>query len=521
MSRLPFKLIRKLRTLASNHLKPFCVLFDKNLKIAATSGESGFFGFADLSIGDDARERFPFLVDLELTNEIRLPFVNMQNGHAAHIEIFPEPNHTFAIFIDATQQRDQQQVIQQKANELKLLTYRQERLMETLKMARDDLAIKRRQAEEASLAKGRFISGMSHEFRTPLTSILGYVELMRMQNPGSRPKADHLNALERSARYLLSLIENVLDEARLESEELLICPASTDLNSLANDLSSIFASLAAQKHLEFRLDKNVPQRVELDGVRLRQVLINLLGNAIKFTEKGAVTLELHWQRNRLEALVSDTGSGIPPEQLEKIFSPFHRSNRSNNEGAGLGLAISKQLIELMGGRLSVESQINLGSRFRFSIPAIRNERGSAAEPTYLKGAAPYTSGKGRVLLAEDNEDIVRLFELFLTDAGYDFISTKDGEQAVHVVLQERPDIVFMDLNLPVLNGLEATERLRNARFLKPIIALTASPSKGDRQRALKAGCTDYLLKPVDMSRLLAVTHEFISEKYHAVRRRDT
>ena len=293
----------------------------------------------------------------------------MQNGRAANVEIFPEPDFTIVVLIDATQQRNQQQAIQQKANELKLLTHRQERLMEALKIARDDLAIKRHQAEEANLAKGRFISGMSHEFRTPLTSILGYVELLRTQAHTSRTEMEHLDAIERSSKYLLSLIENVLDEARLESEELLLCPAPTDLVSMADDVASIFTPLAAQKRIEFRRIVDVPWSVELDGMRLRQVLINLLGNAFKFTDKGSVTLELVWRRNRLSTRVSDTGPGIPSEEMDKIFRPFHRANRLNDEGAGLGLTISKQLIELMGGELSVESKKNLGSRFHFSIPA--------------------------------------------------------------------------------------------------------------------------------------------------------
>ncbi len=517
MKKFPFKLLRKLRALALNHLKPYCVLIDKDMKVTAMSGEAEFYGFADLSLGDDAKEQFPFLFDLGLTEEIRLPFVDMHNGHAAHVDIVPERNDIYAIFIDATEQRDQQRALQQKANELKLLTHRQEQLMQALRIARDDLAIKRRQAEESSMAKGRFISGMSHEFRTPLTSILGYVELLSAQSRQSLV-ASHLTAIERSARHLLSLIENVLDEARLERDELLVCSAPTDLFSMAEDISSIFKSLAAQKHLAFRLYKEVPQNVELDGVRLRQVLINLLGNAVKYTNEGAVTLELNWQENRLNAAVSDTGPGIPSAHLENIFKPFHRSDKSNHEGAGLGLAISKQLIELMGGQLYVESTPKLGSRFGFSIPATRIDQcSSAAQPLGLGTAEGHTTGKGRILLAEDNEDIVRLFELFLTDAGYEFISTADGQQAVNVALQERPDIVFMDLNLPVLNGLDATEKLRNARFLNPIIALTASPSKGDRRRALDAGCSDYLLKPIDMSHLLTITHELIAEKCHAVR----
>lgn len=518
MNRLPFKLVRKLRTLAADQLKPFCVLFNKEMKIVAMTGDSRFYGFQDLILGDDALERFPFLLDLELTEELRLPFIDMHNGHAAHVDIAPGSDYTCAILVDATQQRDQQQALQQKANELRLLNRRQERLMQALKTAHDDLAIKRREAEQASHAKGRFISGMSHEFRTPLTSILGYVELLKTQLHEPVSASDHLSAIKRSARHLLSLIENVLDEARLESDELLICPIPTDLVALADDISSIFASLAAQKHLSFRLVKIVPQKVELDGIRLRQVLINLLGNAVKFTDEGSVELQLEWQENRLHAVVSDTGAGIAGEDLEKIFTPFHRSKKAKYEGAGLGLTISRQLITLMGGKLAVASTPGSGSEFSFSISAKRilSTPGTARIAERLP-PAQYSAGKGRILLAEDNEDIVRLFELYLTDAGYEFSSTNDGEQAVRVALREKPDLVFMDLNLPAVDGFDAVMRLREARFANPIIALTASPSKSDRRRALAIGCTDYLLKPIDMSHLLTVTHKLMSEKCHAVR----
>lgn len=201
-----------------------------------------------------------------------------------------------------------------------------------------------------------------------------------------------------------------------------------------------------------------------------------------------------------------------------MFRPFHRSNKSNDEGAGLGLAISKQLIELMGGKLSVASTPHPSSQFSITVPAklITHTPNAAPTSNHLP-PTKNTSGKSRILLAEDNEDIVRLFKLFLTDAGFEFSSAGDGEQAVHVALREEPDIVFMDLNLPVVNGFDAVTRLRKARFANPIVALTASPSVSDRQRALEVGCTDYLLKPIDMSHLLTITHELTCEKCHAVR----
>jgi signal transduction histidine kinase/CheY-like chemotaxis protein len=478
------------------------------------TGDKDFYGFEDLRKGDDGKEKLPFLVGLGLTHTLQLPFVDMNNGHAAHIDIIPGSDYCCIILIDATEQRNQQRQLQQKANELKLLTYRQERLMKALRAARDDLAVKRRQAEEANLAKGRFISGMSHEFRTPLTSIMGYVDLLRKRPGTSKVCLDYLAAIERGARHLLSLIENVLDQARLEAEELVISPTPTDLLSLTQDLSLIFKSLAAQEDLAFNLEpkSRLPNTVLLDNVRFRQVLINLIGNALKFTKKGHVSLELNWHDDWLSAAVVDTGPGIPEKQLENIFQPFKRTNTLEKEGAGLGLAISKQLAELMGGVLTVKSTLNVGSRFDLLIPAKYIDRQTPADEVQgSKHAIPGVSDRGNILLAEDNDDIIQLVELFLTDAGYQLMTATDGAQAVELALKSKPDLMFMDLDLPVLDGLKATAQLRSAGFNRPIIALTASPSAGNKQQAIDAGCNEYLLKPMDMSHLLDVIRAFMDK----------
>lgn len=519
MSALPYEVAHRLRCLVTDRLKPFSVLLDPDLRVATWSGDNGYYGLEDLNRGDKAWERFPFLVDLQITQPLQLAFVDMNNGRAAHIDIVPNTEYSYLIFMDATEQRDRQRELQQKANELSLLTHRQERLMEELRAARDDLAIKRRQAEQASQAKGRFISGMSHEFRTPLTSIMGYVDLLTQRPEAWEGALDYLAAIERGARHLLSLIENVLDEARLEVNELVISAVPTDLARLAQDLLLIFESLAVQKNLTFdlRLQGDLPQSVELDSVRLRQVLINLIGNALKFTDTGGVSLELDWNDNQLSAVVADTGPGIPEADLQRIFEPFQTIRQIGHEGAGLGLTISTQLIELMGGELSVSSTLGRGSRFKVKLPAKQ-----LSEPAFIAEAqtpwATSDSGnqKGHILLVEDNDDIIQLVKLFLTDVGYELTVAKDGRQAVDLALQGKPDLIFMDMNLPITNGLVATRLLRNAGFNRPIIALTASPSTADRQQALDAGCNEYLQKPIEMSRLLGITREFLQGNYHVV-----
>ena len=521
MTSLPFEIRRRMRSLAEERLKPLCVELDADMKILSWWGNYTFYGFEFLNSGDDGNERFPFLIDLEIDGTLKIPFVDMDNGRAAHIDIFRNHKQYYVMFVDATEPRKRQRELQQKANELKLLAQQQNKLMQELEAARDDVAIKRRQAEEASAAKSRFISGMSHEFRTPLTAILGYIEFLRKHPDRQKRLFTYLSAIERGASHLLTLINNVLDQARLEIGEIVICPSSVDLASLAKDISAIFQPLAAQKKLNFDLliSDNLPSSIELDGVRLRQILINLIENALKFTDRGRVSVEMGWRENHLLAAVVDTGPGILEVDRQRIFEPFQSTNDHNNRGAGLGLYLSKRLAEMMGGNLSIESNPGKGSCFTLRLPAakVQSESPDQYQTSSPQGPTAETLGlKGVILLAEDNDDIVKLVELFLTEAGYRVIIAPDGEHAVNTALRDKPDLVLMDLDLPIFDGFLATKQLRQLHFNKPIVALTASPSEKDRIRALEAGCNDYLLKPIDISRLLALIHELVHKKPHAV-----
>ncbi len=508
MKALPIEITRRLGTRATERLKPLCILLNDDMKVVAWSGNTAYYGLRNLKIDDDGRHRFPFIVDLSIENSFWLPLITLANGNAADIEVIRGKHYIYLLFVDATERRDREQELQQKANELRLLNYRQEQLMEKLNAARDELEIKRQQSEEASLAKSRFISGMSHEFRTPLTSILGYLEVIKEHSANQIAVLKYLPAIERSARHLLSLIENVLDHARLEANQVVISPVPTALRPQFRDLDTIFRPLAEKKKLKFTLDicDQLPEKVLIDSVRMHQILINLIGNAIKFTKKGHVAIDLCWQNGQLFGAVSDTGPGIPKHMQATVFQPFQRL-QNEKSGAGLGLSITKDIVELMSGTISIKSAKGKGSTFNFHIPAAKTIEDNKASVSV--NVLSSTTNKGRILLAEDNDDIVQLVELFLTDAGYELLTASDGKKAVSMALRYDPDLVLMDLNLPELEGLMAIEQLRNSQFGKPIIALTASPSEQDRRRAFDSGCDDYLLKPIDLSKLIAIADEFI------------
>jgi signal transduction histidine kinase/CheY-like chemotaxis protein len=515
---MPVALVRRLYQSMREREKPLCLLIGADRRLISRWGDSAYYGFGRLTVGEDCVQRLDFLVGLELNEPICLPFVATPNGHAAHVELVPAKDELNVIFVDATEEQRRQQVVQQKANELSLLNYRQKRLMEELQVAQAELNLKRREAEEANLLKSRFIASMSHEFRTPLTSILGYVQLLQGHKTQMSVVRGYARAIERGAHHLLALINNVLDQAQIEVDRVVIRPTETDLRALLEDLSIVFAPLAAEKSLGFTVQEvaPIPDYLELDGLHLRQVLINLIGNAIKFTDEGNVTVEVGWQDDHLSFAVRDTGPGIPADAQDRVFVPFQQLD-GGSPGAGLGLAISRHLIERMGGHLVLESIPGEGSRFAFQTPAAamqRSQEGTSATAALVSGLSASEKQK-RVLMAEDSEALVQLSRLFFEDFGYRLTTVNNGDAAVKVALRDQPDLVLMDMNMPVLDGYTAAKRLRSAGFQAPVIAMSASSSERDRQRALAVGCNDFILKPFNMVELLAVVSKlFDDDKAH-------
>ena len=394
------------------------------------------------------------------------------------------------ICLDAAEEHQRQQETQQVANEASILHYRKTQLAEQL--------------QEANALKSQFIAGMSHEFRTPLTSIQGYTQRLRRQADDASRQS--LNAIERSARHMLTLVDNLLSQGRMDAGETLIHPSATDLDELAEDISALFSPLAQDKNLAFEVHgrESLPDWVNIDALRLRQVLVNLLGNAMKFTHSGKIQLIFDWRDELLSFAVADTGPGIAEEDQEKIFTAFGRTGSQNQAGAGLGLAITQNIIQQMGGKLGLVSMPGEGSRFYATVeaPQLSSEQQReldsevAIEETPLQGFT--------ILLAEDDEDIAFLVGEYLQEAGAVVLAESDGRAALQRALQEQPDVVITDMNLPSLNGIGIIQGLRQQHYQAPVFAHTASPSPKDRHAARQAGCTDYLLKPMDMGEMIHI-----------------
>ncbi|MCM2309932.1 MAG: ATP-binding protein [Steroidobacteraceae bacterium] len=370
-------------------------------------------------------------------------------------------------------------------------------------------------AEGASRAKSEFLASMSHELRTPLNGILGYAQLLR-RDPGLGPHyAASVAAIERCGEHLLTLISDVLDLAKIEAGRLDLAPTSFDLDAFLHDVADVARVRALQGGLAFSLEtlSALPAAVRADERKLRQILLNLLGNAIKFTPRGTVRLRVGAEpagatRSRLRITVEDSGIGIATDDLERIFDPFHQLPQAGRpvEGTGLGLAICRKLVELLGGRLAVESRPGEGSRFSIEIDVEVAERAAATRGGALPHIVGYAGRRRRIVVADDKPDNRAVLCHLLSSLGFEVLEAADGRQAVDLVRRERPDAVMMDLVMPVLDGFEAIRELRADASLAGlrIVALSASAFDTTRAQSIAAGCSEFLAKPVRFDEVLRV-----------------
>jgi signal transduction histidine kinase/ActR/RegA family two-component response regulator len=368
-------------------------------------------------------------------------------------------------------------------------------------------------AEESYKLKSQFISHMTHELRTPLAAIMGFNRLLGEGESGDRSHGQYTKVIENNSHHLMTLINNMLDQGKIEAGQMKISKAPARIRAVVDDVIATVSNMAAEKQMEVQahFEDSVPATLEFDGFRLRQVLLNLLSNAIKFTHAGHVRVAIGWANDHLKIQVSDTGPGMTAEVMERIFIPF-RQGADNTQhaygGTGLGLAISRNLCELMGGSLTVASAVGKGSEFSVRIPALAcaDDEVAPSQPMLKVG---HERLQGRVLLADDNNDIRDLVTRLLKKQGVTVLPVVDGRQAVDLALKEMPDVVLMDMEMPVMDGLTATKLLRERGFTRPIFAMTAHPEGPEVERALKEGFDGYLEKPVNRERLYGILAAFL------------
>lgn len=477
--------------------RPLLVVFDPDGALREMRGDSAHFGLDAVSGLQPLRD---LLLGLDPDGALELPFVEMPNGRSAHVRIDRAGGGALRVLlIDAQEEHQRERDQQQIGNEQFLVGQQKTKAIEKLRQARAELERQRAQLEDANALKNALIATLSHDFRTPLTSIFGYLHLLEREPGADGAIRDQLRAVRRNATYLYTLAENLLEYGRIDSGVVtLLNPGLVDLATLAADLGAMFRPLAEDKGVAFDivLDVEPGEMPVQDEIRLRQILINLLSNAVRYTLRGSVQATLRWRERRLRVEVRDTGIGIAPEFREQVFAPFNTGAHAGSRGAGLGLSIVRRLVTQMHGSIALESRLGEGSVFTVDLPPLAG--GEPAEPpAYTVDPAAWLRNRS-VLVVDDDPDVAHLLEVLLSDLGFRVRTVGDGEAALREVALESPDALLLDLNLADQSGNAVAYRLRASGYRGRILMLSASSLAESRVAALRAGADDYLTKPLNI-----------------------
>ena len=377
-------------------------------------------------------------------------------------------------------------------------------------------------AAAANQAKSIFLANMSHEIRTPLTAVIGFSEdLMDVDQPAAQ-RIEAISTIHRAGRHLLDVINGLLDLSKIEAERLELERVWVPLLPLIEEVAALARMQATDKGLAFNIEHHFPIPIALrtDPLRVRQILLNLIANAIKFTDRGTVTVSVSHcaAAGHLVVAVGDTGIGITGEQQARLFQPFSQADPSISRrfgGTGLGLALSRRLADLLGGTLDMHSEPGVGSCFRLSLPTgpdgamLEGPQAPQCQPAQVRYGGQPAAVAGTILLAEDNLDNQRLIVRHVARLGATLDIAENGERAIEAVRARRYDLVLMDMQMPVMDGLSAVRLLRAAGYDGAIVALTANATRSDMQSCLEAGCDAFLTKPVERSSLAELVRRFL------------
>ncbi len=378
-------------------------------------------------------------------------------------------------------------------------------------------------AEAANRAKSEFLANMSHEIRTPMNTVLGFTDLLSALITDETQKT-YLESIKVGGRSLLTLIDDILDLSKIEAGKMEIQQESVNLKDVFNEIRAIFSMEISRKKLVFiaRVSEKILENLISDEARLRQILLNLIGNAIKFTEKGEIKLSAETRsrddgKSDLLIVVEDTGIGIPPESQKKIFEAFKQQDSQNTKkygGTGLGLTITKRLVEMMNGKISVRSELNKGSCFEiifYDVSVAQAADGKSESYDKLFDPENIVFEEATLLSADDIAMNRFLMKAIFRDTNIHVIEAENGEKAVLFAEQHKPDIIFMDIQMPVMDGYEATRQIKGNEETKhiPVVALTALAMKEDKEKIMQSGFDGYLKKPVQKSDLFGELSRFI------------
>lgn len=384
------------------------------------------------------------------------------------------------------------------------------------KFVEQELIKAKEKAEESNRLKSAFLANMSHEIRTPMNGILGFTELLKPPKLAGEVQNEFIDIIQKSGARMLNIINDIISISKIESQQIELFISETNINEQVEYIYHFFQLEAQQKklHISFKNGLNPHKAIiRTDKEKIYAVLTNLVKNAIKFTKTGSIEFGCDMKGKFLEFYVKDTGPGIPAEQKEIIFERFRQGSEMlshSSEGSGLGLAISKAYVEMLGGKIWVESIIGQGSTFRFNIPYLRRAKMDEPLPTFTEEAIRPTK-ELKILVVEDDETSQELFNVMIRPFADDYFQAINGIEAVKVC-RHNPDInlVLMDINMPGMDGYEATRKIRKFNKEVVIIAQTAYALPEDREKAIEAGCNNYISKPIDRVTLIDLINQYLS-----------
>jgi len=452
--------------------------------------------------------------------EFRFRSSNNNEGYAlANLTFLPDSGKTLASIINITERKQAEQALSRYQQELERLVDERTR----------DLAVAKEDAESASRVKGNFLTNITHELRTPLNAILGFSEMLLNDSHLRNDLKEKIGIINRSGKRLLSMINQVLDLTKIDSGQLASEEKPCDLSAMLRDLGKEILLRAEAAQLEFtqELDPGLPHFIHTDCDKLRQILFNLLDNAVKFTREGSVTLRVCSEpfahtpsRVNLLLVVEDTGQGLDPEQLENICKPFVQERQAliGQDGMGIGLTITQSYVELLDGKMTVESTPGQGSLFRLVLPVTLAEplRSGDLEDAHSEVLeVEPDQPQWRILVVEDNPDNRLLLGGLLQQAGFKIHQTENGEQAVEVFRVWQPHLIWMNMHMPVLDGFQTTARIRGmpGGDTVKIIALTTRAFAHEREAILQAGCDDVLYKPLQSHAVFEIMAQQLGVQY--------